>query len=404
MNRRSFDGLVRTVAVCGVLLWGASLAGAQPTPAVAPAPKEKDAAKPRTLRLPEKPDNYAAVELPRHFKTQAVRRLDNTPSDNPITDAGATLGRVLFYDTRLSANSAIACASCHLQKHAFSDPNRFSNGFEGKQTDRNAMPLVDIRYYPRGRFFWDERARTLEEQVLMPIQNKVEMGMTIPKLLEVIGKDADYPELYRKAFGDSRITKDHTAKALAQFVRSLVSYQSKFDEGMAKAETVGDDFSNFTREENRGKTIFLRNCASCHLPGNQGAVFTSPRPQNNGLDADAKVADLGVADITFDRNQAGQFKSPSLRNIEYTGPYMHDGRFAKLEDVVEHYSSGLKRHPNLEGRLNGPAFGPPGGPDGATGGFRFNNGEKAALVAFLKTLSDPKFITDPKFSDPFETK
>jgi cytochrome c peroxidase len=396
-----------SVAPCAILLLGASFAGAQPT--VAPAPKEAGAAKTRTLHLPEKLFNYAAVELPAHFKTREVHRLDNTPTDNPITDDGATLGRVLFYDTRLSANNTVACASCHHQKNAFSDPNRASKGYEGKETDRNAMPLVDIRYYGRGRFFWDERARTLEEQVLMPIQSKVEMGMTLPQLLEVLGKDADYPTLYRAAFGDSRITKDRTAKALAQFVRSLVSYQSKFDVGMAKADDVGDDFSNFSREENRGKSIFLRNCASCHLPGNQAAAFTSPRPQNNGLDADAKVADLGVADVTFDRNQAGRFKSPSLRNVEHTGPYMHDGRFAKLEDVIEHYSSGIKRHPNLEGRLAGPAFrgpggGPPGAPGEPTGGFRFDTREKAALVAFLKTLSDQKFLTDPKFSDPFEMK
>ena len=372
MRRESLAGLV-------LLVW------------LSPAPAQP--AKPRTLQLPETPYNYAAPDLPPHFQTQTVRRLDNTPADNPITDAGATLGRVLFYDTRLSANGTVACASCHEQKHAFSDPGKFSKGYEGKHTDRNAMPLVEARFYPRGGFFWDERARTLEDQVLMPIQSKVEMGYTLPKLIDALGREPEYLPLFRAAFGDSRVSSNRTAQALAQFVRSLVSYQSKYDAGMAKVSTVSDTFPNFTREENRGKDIFLRSCANCHLPTGQGAVFTASRPQNNGLDANAKVADLGRADVTQDVNHVGQFKSPSLRNVEHTGPYMHDGRFAKLEDVVEHYSTGLKRHPNLDGRLNGPA---------ANGGFRFSTGEKAALVAFLKTLSDPKFLTDPKFSDPFK--
>lgn len=380
---------------------------AQPRPEVAPLPKEV-AAKARTLRLPEKPYRYADLELPAHFKARAVRDLDNTPRDNPITDAGATLGRVLFYDARLSANGTIACASCHKQKHAFSDPgNKFSKGFEGKQTDRNAMPLVEARYYSRGRFFWDERARTLEEQVLMPIQNKVEMGHALPKLFDALAAAPEYPELYKNAFGDSKVTKERTAKALAQFVRSLLSYQSKYDEGVVQVRSRNDDFPNFTREENRGKAVFMQRCATCHMPGQQDAVFSAQNTQNNGLDADINVPDLGVADVTLDRNRVGHFKSPSLRNVEYTAPYMHDGRFAKLEDVIEHYSTGIKSHPDLDNRLrNLGAGGPPGAPgtQPRARGFQFSNQDKAALLAFLKTLSDPKFISDPKFSDPFETK
>lgn len=367
-----------------------------------PAPQPREAAiRTLKLKLPETSYSYANIELPAHFKTRAVRDLDNTPRDNPITDAGATLGRVLFYDVRLSANNTVACASCHHQKNAFSDPdNKYSKGFAGRSTDRNAMPLVEARYYGRGRFFWDERARTLEDQVLMPIQSKVEMGMTLPQLLERINGLPEYKSLYRQAFGDPRANKERTAKALAQFVRSLLSYQSKYDEGVAQVRSRTDDFPNFSREENRGKTIFMQRCATCHMPGQQDAVFSSQTPQNNGLDADIKVPDLGVADATLDRNQAGRFKSPSLRNVEFTGPYMHDGRFARLEDVIEHYSTGIKRHPNLDGRLAGAAARP--GFGGETGrGFRFSSSEKSALVAFLKTLSDRKFIADPKFSDPF---
>lgn len=169
-------------------------------------------AKLRTLHLPDVLPRYADVELPAHFRTRPVRRFDNTPADNPITDAGATLGRVLFYDTRLSANNTIACASCHQQKHAFADPRRFSKGIDGKDGDRNAMSLVNARFYPTGRFFWDERASSLEKQVLMPIQSKAEMGQDLTTLVALLGKDERYAELFRKAFGDSQITPDRIAR------------------------------------------------------------------------------------------------------------------------------------------------------------------------------------------------
>jgi cytochrome c peroxidase len=174
---------------------------------------------------------------------------------------------------------------------------------------------------------------------------------------------------------------------VAQFLRSLVSFQSKYDEGRAKARSVRDDFDNFTAEENRGKSLFLRDCASCHLPGGQDAHFVMDRPRNNGLDADTRNTDGGVGDVTLNPAELGLFKSPSLRNVEFTGPYMHDGRLDTLAKVIDHYSRDVKPHPNVDGRVRAPR--------------NFNDAEKAALVAFLKTLSDPKFITDPKFSDPF---
>src|SRR5262249_25069391 len=159
-----------------------------------------------------------------------------------------------------------ACGSCHLQRRAFVDPNRFSKGFEGKRTDRNAPSLVNLRYYPRGRFFWDERARSLEEQALMPIQSKLEMGRDLTRLTEVLARDAHYPDLFQKAFGDRQVPPRRVARALAQFVRALISYQSKYNEGLARTLSVRDDFENFTAEENRGKALFLRRCATCHLP------------------------------------------------------------------------------------------------------------------------------------------
>jgi cytochrome c peroxidase len=355
-----------------------------------PAEVAEAAVKPsteRTLRLPETPYRYADLDLPAHFKTAAARRFDNTPRDNPVTNAGATLGRVLFYDTRLSANNTFACASCHAQSRAFSQPTRFSKGYEGKLTDRNAMSLVNLRYYPRGRFFWDERAHSLEQQVLMPIQSKTEMGQELPKLLEILAKDDRYPELYRQAFGEGAITPEQTARALAQFLRSMVSYQSKYDEGLAKVLSSRNDFDNFTSQENRGKRLFQANCATCHLPQGQEAHFIMNRPLNNGLDADYKNTDGGVGDITLKSSELGLFKSPSLRNVELTAPYMHDGRFATLDAVLDHYTRDVKAHPNLDGRARRR---------------NLSNSDKAALVAFLKTLTDQKFITDPKYSDPFQ--
>lgn len=356
-----------------------------------PPAKVERAVKPSTERklvLPETPFKYADVDLPAHFKTPGARRLDNTPSDNRLTDAGATLGRVLFYDTRLSSSNNTACASCHSQKHAFVDPDRASKGHQGGLTDRHAPSLVELRYYARNRFFWDERASSLEDQVLKPIQSKLEMGHTLPKLMEVMAKDEAYVKLYEKAFGSKSITPERTAKALAQFLRSMVSYQSKYDVGMAKARDIEADFENFTSQENRGKTLFNNRCATCHLPGNQFAHFHMNRPRNNGLDADVRKTDGGVGDLTLNPAHVGLFKSPSLRNVEFTAPYMHDGRFKTLDDVVKHYSEGIKQHPNLDGRLRRP--------------MNFNAGQKASLVAFLKTLSDTQFINDPKFADPFQ--
>jgi cytochrome c peroxidase len=339
----------------------------------------------RTLHLPEQAYRYADLDLPQHFKTEFVRRFDNTPNDNPVTDHGATLGRILFYDTRLSANNTISCGSCHVQRNAFADPNRFSKGFDAKLTDRHAMSLVNLRYAPRGRFFWDERAEKLEETVLVPIESKLEMGQDLTKLVEVLAKDERYPELFQKAFGDRKLSRERLGKALAQFLRSMVSCQSKYDEGLAKATSVRDDFPNFTVQENRGKALFMSNCASCHQPA-QDVNFLMSFPGNNGLDADPKIADGGVGDITFNGRDIGRFKSPSLRNVEHTGPYMHDGRFSTLDRVIDHYSKEVKPHPNLDPRMHP---------------LNFTDSEKAALIAFLKTLTDRTFLADPKFSDPW---
>jgi cytochrome c peroxidase len=351
----------------------------------APSARQDAASGDRGLWLPRTPYQYAIVDLPAHFRTPAATRFDNTPPGNPVTDAGATLGRVLFYDTRLSANNTVACASCHVQSHGFADPNGVSRGFAGGHTDRHAMNLVNLRFYPRARFFWDERGPNLEEMVLLPIENSLEMGQKVGLLPETLGSDQDYPRLFREAFGDPGITRERIGRALAQFLRSMVSYQSRYDQGRDAVRNIADDFPNYSLQENRGKALFVRNCAVCHLEG-QEAHFVVNTPVNTGLDADTRNTDGGVGDITLNPTDLGHFKSPSLRNVEVTGPYMHDGRFATLEAVLDHYSSGGKNHPNRDIRVQP---------------LHFTESEKAALIAFLKTLTDPTFLTDLRFADPF---
>ena len=359
--------------------------------------------------LPAQPFNYADLDLPRHFTGEGGRigrfAADNTPGDNPITDHGATLGRVLFYDTRLSATDTVACGSCHVQEHGFSDPRRFSVGLHGEVTARHSMALVNARFYSRGRFFWDERAATLEDQVLMPIQDPVEMGMSLEDLEAKLAAVDFYPSLFEKAFGSPEISSDRISMALAQFVRSLVSYQSKYDEALvARSRDDRRGFAGFgevfTDEELLGLRLFngagrggdgsdqIRRrggrgrgaaCGSCHTSALQ---LSSPR--NNGLDA-VTDADDGAGD--------GRFKAPSLRNIAVRAPYMHDGRFETLREVIDHYNSGVQRHPDLDGRMTRRG--------GEPRRLNLSDDEIDALVAFLGTLTDEAFLADPKFSNPF---
>ena len=362
------------------------------------------------LTLPDTPDNYANPSLPAHFRSAYVRASDNTPADNLTSDAGASLGRVLFYDPVLSQNRSIACASCHAQDKGFGDPSTFSMGFAGGLTGRNAMPIIDARYYRNGRFFWDERAATLEAQVVGPIQNSVEMGLTLPEAVSRVQGQPYYAPLFKRAFGDTQVTADRLAKALAQFARSIVSYRSRFDQGLAQAGDVMPSFANFTAEENQGKALFMgrAGCAACHLdsgppagpPGaraNQAAFFIEI-PTNNGLDAQVDVGDDGVGDISGRSQDKGRFKSPSLRNIAVTGPYMHDGRFTTLTQVIEHYNSGVQAHPNLDVRLRTAPTGPI-----VPRRLGLTAAEAKAIAAFLGTLTDDALLSDPKFSDPFRT-
>lgn len=363
---------------------------------------------PSILDLPETAYDYANPSLPPSLTNADAQAHDNTPLDNPTTNDGATLGRVLFYDPTLSANDTTSCSSCHQQAHGFTDPEQFSKGFAGGLTGRNSMSLLNARFYRNGRFFWDERAATLEDQVLMPIQNEVEMGLTLEQLVTRVKAKTYYPDLFEKAFGDPEINSDRISRALAQFVRSIVSYRSRYDEGLAKAGAVAAEFPTFTPQENQGKALFLgpAGCARCHLdagppqgppgpPANQ-AVFFIDVAVNNGVDDGAPTDDLGVGAITGNPQDDGRFKSPSLNNVALTAPYMHDGRFKTLEEVVEHYNSGVKMHPNLDPRLFQPNTMPP-----MPRRLNLTQAQSAALVAFLHTLTDEAVSKESMFADPF---
>ena len=366
------------------------------------------------LNLPATAFNYTNINFPTSFNSFVMDVLDNTPSDNLTTDAGATLGRVLFYDKNMSVNNTIACASCHIQSGGFSDNSTLSEGFEGGFTGRNSMGLANSRFYESGLFFWDHRAATLEDQVLMPIQDAVEMGMTLEDLVTKLSALEYYPDLFTDAFGSTEVTSDKISKALAQFVRSMVSFETIYDEGLAQVGNMFANFPNFTAEENLGKSIFNGsfrtepggNCAVCHMnndgdpinPGmnlrNQALFMMVSSPRNNGIDPDGNVEDTGIGGVNGATLAIGAFKAPSLRNIDLTAPYMHDGRLETLEDVVEHYSTGVLDHP----QLSSPAL---VNNDGTPFHLNLSVAEKSALVAFLKTLTDDNFITDEKYSDPF---
>ncbi len=364
--------------------------------------------------LPAKPLKYTGVDRVRSaMSAEELRHTDNTPADNPMTDAGALLGRVLFYDRQLSGNNTVSCASCHHQDRGFADPRTLSVGFEGGLTARNAMSLANLRYSNlrglRPGFFWDERAPTLEAQALMPIQDELEMGMKLPDLERRLQKLPYYPDLFAAAFGSSRVTSRRIARAVAQFMRSLVSFDSKFDRSARKQEKRDyfEDFDGFTAQENLGKSLFIEGvrkvaefgCAFCHIP----PTFGMPKSFNNGLDAKYKDRGLGTLDRPsndpFTPSNDGKFKAPPLRNVERSAPYMHDGRFETLEQVVDHYSDGVHAHANVslafaDEKSVTATF-------GSTSGFKFTAEQKAALVAFLKTLTDEDFVSDPRFSDPF---
>ncbi|MBK9338635.1 MAG: c-type cytochrome [Lewinellaceae bacterium] len=340
--------------------------------------------------------NYAAPVFPVPYGPN-IQATDNAPSINRVTDAGAALGRVLFYDKNLSRNNTIACNSCHLQEKGFSDDRTFSRGIEGELTGAHSMRLANANFYTGERMFWNKRAVDLEDQVTQPIKDPIEMGFDaahggMDALLQKMQGLEYYPALFEETFGSREITEEKMKRALAQFVRSMVSTGSKFDQGFtavfnpgAPGAGNGAPFPNYTQQENRGKQLFILGppqgvaCAACHtLP----TFALAQNSLSNGLDAGETII----------------FKSPSLKNLAATGPYMHDGRFQTLEEVIEHYNSGVQNGPALDNRLRIP----PGQPNaGQPLRLNLSADDKAALAAFLRTLTDDALLVDEKFATPF---
>jgi cytochrome c peroxidase len=299
---------------------------------------------------------------------------DNTPKINPITNDGATLGRVLFYDKILSANNTISCGSCHKQSESFVDNRVLSPGFLGELGKRHSMPLLNVRFYQSGKMFWDERAANLEQQVLMPIQDHLEMGATLSDMVSKVKAKTYYPALFEKAFGSKDIDTTKIARALAQYVRSIVTYQSKYDR-------VQQGAASFSALEQAGATLFAAapapgpggatppSCAGCHKPpmfitSNPEGPFSLPDPN-----------DLGI-------NNQRRFKSASLRNVALRSSLFHNGSVVNIQDMLSR--------------------GAPGSGTTAIPAHSVRPQDVAALSAFLQTLNDQAILTEERFSNPFK--
>lgn len=344
--------------------------------------------------------SYAGQEVPAYINR------DNTPQANPITNIGATLGRVLFYDKNLSKNGTISCASCHQQEHAFGDTALASTGVAGT-TGRHSMRLVNARFADEERFFWDERAPSLEFQTTQPIQDHIEMGFSggdgDPDFSALVARISDlelYRVLFMAVYGSPEVTEEKMQSAMAQFIRSIQSFDSKYDEGLISAQNPNANFGNFTTEENLGKRLFSTplgpgggaGCVACHRAP---AFDIDPNSGHNGI-----IGSLGGGtDLTNTR-------SPSLRDLVDSagnphGPYMHDGSKATLLDVVNHYNAIPLVSPGLDPRLAG-APPRPGTPTQGAQQLNLSEAEKEALVAFLGTLTGTSIYTDEKWSSPFD--
>lgn len=313
------------------------------------------------------------------------------PIDNPLTVEGVQLGRLLFYDKKLSSNETISCGSCHVAANGFSDTNRFSFGVLGLPGERQAMSTVNM-LWNTNQFFWDGRANLLRDQALLPIQDSLEMHETLPNVITKLNSSAFYRSRFNNAFGSREVTAVNISKALEQFMNSIVSFNSKFDKSL-RGQAV------LTPSEQRGKILYFTeynaffpsssgaDCVHCHSGGN----LENDLYMNNGLDSDADMMDDGRMKATGDPADKGKFKVPSLRNIALTFPYMHDGRFRTLEEVVDHYNSNMVSSSTLEPSQSSPVL---------TGLF-LDSIDKIDLVNFLKTFTDEELISNPDYQSPF---
>ena len=348
------------------------------------------------------PGTPLELDIPDYFPDMDV------PADNPTTKEGVKLGRMLFYDPILSADSTISCATCHKQENAFASNVRFNRGVQGMKGARNAMSLANVGFYPR--FNWHGDAESLEEQAIEPVLNPLEMTASWPDVVDRLKRHPRYPELFRQAFGDEPVSQELVTKAIAQFERTLISHNSKWDRVLKEANQTGQRVQQVAGDilspsELRGLNLFNTERADCfHCHGGTGTqpLLTDNRFVNNGLDSmgpgEFDFPDPGRGGVTGKQEDKGKFRTPTLRNVALTGPYMHDGRFETLKEVMDFYSDGLQPAPNTSANIRKhlPAD------RWASGGVDLSERQKQDLINFLETFTDTAFVNNPRFSNPFE--
>ncbi|MBL4669832.1 MAG: cytochrome-c peroxidase [Flavobacteriales bacterium] len=324
----------------------------------------------------------APIQIPQFFSQNILPPI--IPVNNPQTVEGIALGRKLFFDKILSSDGSVSCASCHSPEFAFTDTSKFSLGVANALGDRHSMPIFNVAWNWDEKFFWDGRANSVETQALGPVVNPREMNNTWINAVASLQNTTTYPPLFNAAFGTTIIDSILVTKAIAQFERTLISANSRFDKFLRSEISL-------TRQELNGFAIFddpnRGDCAHCHGSANN-PLWTDNKFHNNGLDA--TFTDLGRAIVTGDPNDNGKFKTPSLRNLAYSAPFMHDGRFATLDEVIDHYSTGVTISPTIDPLMELQA----------NGGSNLTLSEKIDLKAFLLSLSDPDFINNPDFQAP----
>ena len=330
--------------------------------------------KEKNIELTSSPTPYV-LNIPSNFPPVEI------PDENPLTVEGVRLGRHLFWENRMSGDNSMSCASCHAPQYAFSDPSPSSIGINGDSSKRNSMVLQNLAW--SNDFFWDGSVITLEEQILLPVMDSTEMDESWSNFLNEIKFDNLYRELFYDAFGTLEPDSTHAAKAIAQFLRTMISSNSKYDKVLRYE-------ANFTPDENAGFSSFNSltggDCFHCH----GGILGTDLSYKNNGLDE--FPTDSGRGLVTLNPLDNFKFKVPSIRNIEYSAPYMHDGRFNTIDQVIDFYSTGIHANsPNIDPLIE----------FASQGGVQLNPTERMQLKAFLLTLSDPSFINNPDFSNPF---
>lgn len=300
------------------------------------------------------------------------------PTDNPLTEEGVALGKRLFFEKKLSAGGTISCASCHLPQQSFSDVRALSRGVRQQIGTRNALPLFNLAWNYDDRFDWDGKSLGLEVQALEPVTHPKEMQNSWSEVVQSLEADPTYPPLFAAAFGSQKIDSVAVTQALAQFERTLISADAPFDRYLLGT-------GNLTPAQQRGFEIFMAedkgDCFHCHGSENN-PLWTDNAFHNNGLDS--TFVDLGLGAVTGDPADNGKFRTPSLRNLTRTAPYMHDGRFQTLEAVIDHYSEGLKHSPTIDPLMKKVQ----------QGGVRLSPEDKADLLAFLKSLTENRFGRD----------